>query len=127
MAKIRELKILISDIQLQESETYLESDVEKSLVLAEMSNEKSNLETLNEKLSALKTQMKHLEIQRIRKQKQQEIQQIKLRNMIKDTEAEIKMLREQKEIFPTRKSGSRSLRESWKLIERHTKTWSLTT
>lgn len=98
LTKIRELKILISDIQSQESETYLESDVEKSLVLAEMSNEKSNLCKLNDKLSALKTQMKHLEIQRIRKQKQQEIQQIKLKNNIKDMEAEIKMLREQKDL-----------------------------
>lgn len=92
LSKIRELKILISEIQLQESETYLDSDVEKSLVLAEMSNEKSNLQMLNEKLSELKAQMKNLEIQRIKKQKQQEIQQIKVKGMIKDMEAEIKML-----------------------------------
>lgn len=98
LSKIRELKILISDIHLQESETYLESDVEKSLVLAEMSNEATNLSYLNDKLSELKTQMKHLEIQRIRKQKQQEIYQIKLKNSIKDMEAEIKMLRDQKNI-----------------------------
>lgn len=98
LSKIRELKILISDIQQQESETYLDSDVEKTLVLAEMSNEASNLTTLNEKLSALKTQMKHLEMQRIKKQKQQEIKQIKLKNSIKDMEAEIKMLQEQKDI-----------------------------
>lgn len=100
LSKIRELKILISDIRLQESETYFDSDVEKSLVQAEMSNESSNLENLNEKLSALKTQMKHLEIQRMKKQKQQEIQQIKLKNTIKDMEAEIKMLREQRDISP---------------------------
>lgn len=92
LTKIRELKILISDIQLQESETYFESDVEKSLVLAEMSNEKTNMIKLNDKLSALKSQMKSLEIQRMKKQKQQEIQQIKLKNNIKDMEAEIKML-----------------------------------
>lgn len=98
LSKIRELKILISDIQSQESETYLESDVEKTLVLAEMSNETSNLTKLNEKLSALKSQMKGLEIQRIKKQKQQEIKQIKLKNSIKDMEAEIKMLQEQKDI-----------------------------
>lgn len=97
LSKIRELKILISDIQQQESETYLESDVEKTLVLAEMSNEASNLTNLNEKLSALKTQMKHLEMQRIKNQKQQEIKQIKLKNSIKDMEAEIKMLQEQKD------------------------------
>lgn len=96
LTKIRELKILISDIQLQESETFLDSDVEKSLVQAEMSNEKTNLSRLNEKLSALKTQMRQLEIQRMHKQKQQEIQQIKLKNSIKDMEAEIKMLQEQK-------------------------------
>lgn len=92
LTKIRELKLLITDVQLQESETYLESDVEKSLVLAEMSNEKSNLSKLIEKLSELKSQMKNLEIQRMKKQKQQEIQQIKLKNSIKDHEAEIKML-----------------------------------
>lgn len=100
LTKIRELKILISEIQLQESETYLDSDVEKSLLLGEMSNEKTNLSKLNDKLSALKTQMKHLEIQRIKKQKQQEIQQIKLKNAIKDIQAEAKMLRGQKETSP---------------------------
>jgi hypothetical protein len=98
LTKIRELKILISEIHLQESETYLETDVENSLVLAEMSNESSNLSRLNEKLSALKTQMKNLEMQRMRNQKQQEIQQIRLKNTIKDMEAEIKMLKEQKDI-----------------------------
>lgn len=109
--KIRELKILISDIHLQESETYFESDVEKSLVLAEMSNEKSNLLKLNDKLSALKTQMKHLEIQRIKNQKQQEIQQIKLKNNIKDMEAEIKMLEEQKDISPAAEERLSELKE----------------
>lgn len=98
LSKIRELKVLISDIQTQESESHLESDVEKSLVLAEMSTEKSNLEKLNEKLSALKKQMKQLEIERIRKQKQQEIKQIKMKNSIKDIEAEIKMTREHKKL-----------------------------
>lgn len=101
LTKIRELKILISEIQLQESETYLDSDVEKSLLLGEMSNEKTNLLKLNSKLSELKTQMKHLEIQRIKKQKQQEIQQIKLKNAIKDIQAEIKMLGGQKDISPS--------------------------
>lgn len=96
LTKIQELKILISDIRFQESETYLESDVEKSLVLAEMSNEASNLTKLNEKLSELKSQMKHLEIQRIKNQKQQEIKQIQLKNSIKDMEAEINMLEEQR-------------------------------
>lgn len=98
LAKIRELKILISDIQFQESETFLESDVEKSLVLAEMSNEKTNLALLNEKLQAIKAKMKQLEMTRLKRQKQQEIQQIKLKNIIKDKEAEIKMLEEQKEV-----------------------------
>lgn len=97
LAKIRELKILISEIQLQESETYLESDVEKSLLLGEMSTEKSKLTKLNEKLMELKSQMKHLEIQRMKKQKQQEIQQMKLKHTIKDMEAEMKMLQEQKD------------------------------
>lgn len=98
LSKIRELKVLISDIQSQESESHLESDVEKSLVLAEMSTEKTNLEKLNEKLSALKKQMKQLEIDRIRKQKQQEIKQIKMKNSIKDIEAEIKMTRQHKKL-----------------------------
>lgn len=98
LAKIRELKVLISDIQLQETESYLESDVEKSLVLAEMSTEKTNLENLNEKLAALKKQMLQLEIDRIKKQKQQEIKQIKMKNSIKDIEAEIKMIKEQKKL-----------------------------
>lgn len=95
LAKIRELKIIISDIQYQESESVLDSDVEKSLVSAEMSNEKSNLELLNDKLSVIKAKMKQLEIERIKRQKQQEIQQIKLKNIIKDKEAEIKILKEQ--------------------------------
>jgi hypothetical protein len=95
LTKIRELKILISDIQYQESEAFLESDVEKSLVLAEMSNEKSNLSLLNEKLSAIKIKMKQFEMERLKRQKQQEIQQIKLKNVIKDKEAEIKMIQEQ--------------------------------
>ena len=111
LTKIRELKILISDIHAQESETFLDSDVEKSLVLAEMSNEKSNLTKLNGKLSELKTQMKHLEIQRIKKQKQQEIQQIKLRNNIKDMEAEIKMLGEQRDISQASKERLDELRD----------------
>ncbi|CRK88060.1 CLUMA_CG001845, isoform A [Clunio marinus] len=111
LSKIRELKILISDIQLQESETYLESDVEKSLVLAEMSNEKANLLKLNDKLSALKTQMKHLEVQKVRKQKHQEIQQIKLRNVIKDMEAEIKILKEQKDLSVDSKNRLQELEE----------------
>lgn len=98
LAKIRELKVLISDIQLQESESYLESDVEMSLVLAEMSTEKNNLEKLNEKVAALKKQMLQLEIERIKKQKQQEIKQIKMKNSIKDIEAEIKMIKEQKKL-----------------------------
>lgn len=111
LTKIRELKILISDIRLQESETYLDSDVEKSLVQAEMSNEKSNLEYLNDKLSELKTQMKHLEIQRIKKQKQQEIQQIRLKNTIKDMEAEIKMLKEHRDIAPDSRRRLEELEE----------------
>ncbi|KAG5673294.1 hypothetical protein PVAND_003354 [Polypedilum vanderplanki] len=98
LAKIRELKILISDIQYQESESVLDSDVEKTLVAAEMSNEKTNLEILNEKLSVIKAKMKQLEIERMKRQKQQEIQQIKLKNIIKDKEAEIKMLQEQVEV-----------------------------
>lgn len=109
LSKIRELKILISEIQLQESETYLDSDVEKSLVLAEMSNEKSNLQMLNEKLSELKAQIKNLEIQRIKRQKQQEIQQIKIKGMIKDMEAEIKML--EKDQSPSSERRLTELRE----------------
>lgn len=111
LTKIRELKILISEIQLQESETYLDSDVEKSLLLGEMSNEKLNLSKLNEKLSELKTQMKNLEIQRIKKQKQQEIQQIKLKNSIKDKVAEIKMLEEQKDISQASEMRLNDLKE----------------
>lgn len=42
--------------------------------------------------------MKQLEVDRMKRQKQQEIQQIKLKNVIKDKEAEIKMIKEQKEI-----------------------------
>lgn len=98
LSKIRELKLLISDIQTQESESHLESDVEKSLVLAEMSTEHTNLEKLNEKLLALKKQIKQLEIDRIRKQKQQEIKQIKMKNSIKDIEAEIKMIKQHKKL-----------------------------
>lgn len=111
LTKIRELKILISDIQLQESETYFESDVEKSLVLAEMSNEKSNMIKLNDKLSALKSQMKSLEIQRMKKQKQQEIQQIKLKNSIRDMEAEIKMMDEQSDNSNAAQSKLEELRD----------------
>lgn len=98
LAKIRELKILISESERQESETFLESDVEKNLVLAEMTDEKTNLEMLNEKLSSIKAKMKQLEIERMKRQKQQEIQQIKLKNVIKDKEAEIKMIKEAREI-----------------------------
>jgi hypothetical protein len=98
LAKIRELKIIISDIQYQESESVLDSDFEKSLVTAEMSNEKTNLEVLNEKLSTIKAKMKQLEIERMKRQKQQEIQQIKLKNVIRDKEAEVKMLQEQREV-----------------------------
>lgn len=112
LAKIRELKILISDIQFQESETFLESDVEKSLVLAEMSNEKTNLALLNEKLQAIKAKMKQLEVTRLKRQKQQEIQQIKLKNIIKDKEAEIKMLEEQKEVSIHTESRLDELQES---------------
>jgi hypothetical protein len=53
---------------------------------------------LNEKLASIKTKMKQLEVERLKRQKQQEIQQIKLKNVIKDKEAEIKMIREQREI-----------------------------
>lgn len=98
LAKIRELKILISESERQESETFLESDVEKNLVLAEMTDETSSLTLLNDKLKAIKTKMKQLEIERLKRQKQQEIQQIKLKNVIRDKEAEIKMIKEQKEI-----------------------------
>ncbi|XP_070499060.1 pleckstrin homology-like domain family B member 3 [Chironomus tepperi] len=112
LAKIRELKILISDIQFQESETFLESDVEKSLVLAEMSNEKTNLALLNEKLQVIKAKMKQLEVTRLKRQKQQEIQQIKLKNIIKDKEAEIKMLEEQKEVSIHTESRLDELQES---------------
>lgn len=98
LAKIRELKILISDIYTIESETFLESDVEKSLVLAEMSNESSSLTILNEKLQTIKAKMKQLEVERMKRQKQQEIQQIQLKNIIRDKEAEIKMLEDQKEV-----------------------------
>jgi len=112
LAKIRELKILISDLQFQESETFLEFDVEKSLVLAEMSNEKSNLSLLNEKLQAIKAKMKQLEGTRLKRQKQQEIQQIKLKNIIKDKEAEIKMLEEQKEVSIHTESRLDELQES---------------
>ncbi|KAL7018135.1 hypothetical protein ACKWTF_010649 [Chironomus riparius] len=112
LAKIRELKILISDIQFQESETFLESDVEKSLVWAEMSNEKTNLALLNEKLQAIKAKMKQLEMTRLKRQKQQEIQQIKLKNTIKDKEAEIKMLEEQKGVSIKTESRLDELQES---------------
>lgn len=111
LTKIRELKILISEIQLQESETFLESDVEKSLLLGEMSNEKTNLLMLNEKLSELKGQMKHLEIQRMKKQKQQEIQQMKLKHSIKDMEAEIKMLSEHRDSSPASEKRLNELQE----------------
>lgn len=98
LAKIRELKILISESERQESETFLESDVEKNLVLAEMTDEASSLTSLNDKLSTIKAKMKQLEIERAKRQKQQEIQQIKLKNVIRDKEAEIKMIKEQREI-----------------------------
>lgn len=120
LTKIRELKFLISDIQLQESETFFESDVEKSLVMAEVSNEKTNLIKLNEKLSALKSQMKSLEIQRMKKQKQQEIQHIKLKNNIKDIEAEIKMLDQQND---TSKSAQSKLEELRDKLEHDRKTY----
>ena len=111
LTKIRELKIIISEIQLQESETFLDSDVEKSLLLGEMSNEKTNLSKLNEKLSELKSQMKNLEIQRMKKQKQQEIQQMKLKHVIKDIEAEIKMLVEQKDMSAASEKRLNELQE----------------
>lgn len=98
LAKIRELKILISESERQESETFLESDVEKNLVVAEMTDEKANLSMLNEKLASIKAKMKQLEVERLKRQKQQEIQQIKLKNVIRDKEAEIKMIKEQRDI-----------------------------
>lgn len=98
LAKIRELKILISESERQESETFLESDVEKNLVVAEMTDEKANLSMLNEKLASIKAKMKQLEVERLKRQKQQEIQQIKLKNVIRDKEAEIKMIKDQREI-----------------------------
>lgn len=98
LAKIRELKILISESERQESETFFESDVEKNLVCAEMTDESTSLTMLNEKLASIKAKMKQLEVERLKRQKQQEIQQIKLKNVIKDKEAEIKMIKEQREI-----------------------------
>lgn len=98
LAKIRELKILISESERQESETFFESDVEKNLVVAEMTDEKANLSMLNEKLASIKAKMKQFEVERLKRQKQQEIQQIKLKNVIRDKEAEIKMIKEQREI-----------------------------
>lgn len=98
LAKIRELKILISESERQESETFLESDVEKNLVVAEMTDEKANLSMLNEKLASIKAKMKQLEVERLKRQKQQEIQQIKLKNVIRDKEAEIKMIKDQRDI-----------------------------
>lgn len=120
LTKIRELKILISDIQYQESETFLESDVESNLVLAEMSNEKTNLAMLNDKLEIIKGKMKQLQIERLKRQKQQEIQQIKLKNTIKDMEAEIKMIQEQKEMTST---AENRLDELHKSLESDKKTY----
>lgn len=123
LSKIRQLKILISDIQYQESEVFLESDVEKSLVQAETDVEATNLNMLNEKLSALKHQMKQFEIQRLHKQKQQEIQQIKLKNVIKDKEAEIKMLQEQQRMKNCSPEMEKRLNELLENLEVDKKTY----
>lgn len=87
--KIRELKLEISDLQRQENEIFQESDMEKSLVTAEMSDEAKNLLELEEKLLELKQKMKRMEMQRKMNQATQEVQHNKLKGSIESKQKEI--------------------------------------
>ena len=89
LEKIRELKMEISDLQRQENEIFQESDMEKSLVTAEMSDEAKNLLELEEKLLELKAKMKRMEIQRKVNQTTQEVQHNKLKGSIEAKQKEI--------------------------------------
>ncbi len=98
LTKIRELKILISESERQENEAFLGLDVEKNLVMAEMSNETSNLSLLNQKLASIKEKICQLETDRTERQKKQELQQMDLKKSIKKSEMEIYKIKEQSEI-----------------------------